>query len=141
MGEQYDLFGPLPQPASADEVLGDPEQWEQAMAEIAEFSGAALREAGLAAPEARRLGCAVAIRLCRELGGARYYWPRGVALDRAVRDLAIYAAHDGTVHGPRGLVALAREHGMTEVHVRRIVNRQRDLHRQAARSAPGAADR
>jgi Mor family transcriptional regulator len=132
-GREHDLFGPVPAPPGPAEVLEDPEQWERAMAEIADFSAVALREAGVAGPEARRLGCAVAIRLCRELGGTRYYWPRGSGLERAVRDLAIYAAHDGTVGGPRGVQALAREHGLTDVHIWRVLKRQRALHRRRAR--------
>ena len=134
---ERDLFGDLPQLPTPDDLLGDPEQWESAMAEIAQYAGDELRAQGLDGPAARRAGCAVAIRLCRELGGARFYWPRGDALDRAVRDLSIYAAHDGTVHGARGLVALGRQHDLGAEQVRRIVNRQRELlRRRLAGEAP-----
>jgi len=116
--------------AAPDDPLATPEQWEASMAEIADFTIAELTAAGLAAPDARRLGCRVAVRLCRELGGTRYYWPRGDALERAVRDLALWAAHDGTVDGPHGVRALARAHHVSDVHVWRIIARQRELHRQ-----------
>lgn len=130
--ENYRLdLGPDPMDggaAASDELAAAPERWEQAMAEIADISIDALKQLGMREPEARRAGCAVALRLCQELGGTRYYWPRGSAMERAQRDLRIWAEHDGTVHGPRGITALARAHGMTDIHLYRIIARQRRLH-------------
>lgn len=106
------------------------ERWPEQIADLADYAADELARAGLDAPQARRLGARVAARLCVELGGARYYWPKGDALVRAMRDLSLWALHDGTTHGPAGVVALARRHGLTEVHLRRILAEQRALHQR-----------
>ena len=96
--------------------------WEIAMREIADSVRAELLKAPPDDPA--RLAARITARLCRELGGARFYWPRGDAMDRAARDLEIRAAHDGTADGPRGVRALARQYGLSEVHVWRILARR-----------------
>jgi len=115
-------------PAAAEAVSA--ERWPTQMAELADFAADELIRAGLSQPEARRLGGRVAVRLCQEVGGARYYWPMGTAMERAVRDLLLWADHDGTVNGPRGVMVLSRQYRMSEIQVRRILAAQRALHQR-----------
>ena len=134
MNHDRDLLGdPLIDPLSdlpaATEALG-PDRWPEQMAELADIAADELARTGLAAPEARRLGCRVAARLCQEFGGARYYWPRSDALTRAVRDMLIWADFDGTTHGANGVNALAKRHDMTEIYIRRILAVERARHRR-----------
>ncbi len=113
-------------PAASDALSA--ERWPRQMAELADFAADELVMAGLTGPEARRLGGRVAVRLCVELGGARYYWPMACAMERAMRDLLIWADHDGTVNGSHGILALSRKHRMSEIQIRRILAAQRALH-------------
>ena len=116
-----------PDIADAAESLPD-DRLPAQVREIADLCADELRRAGLAEPDARRLGVRLAGRLARELGGATYYWPKGDALERAVRDLSVWAEHDGTVDGPAGIKALARKHGITTVWVWAIIRRERARH-------------
>ncbi len=109
-----------------DELAQSPGRWERGMAEIAETIIAELNRLGIA--DANHVGCQVAIRLCQERGGTYWYIPRGEGLTRALRDMAIWHEHDGTVSGAQGIEALARRHGMTEISVWRILAQQRALH-------------
>lgn len=86
-------------------------------------------EAPLEPSAARRVAVRVVSRLCREYGGSQAYIPRGEALDRAIRDAGIWGDYDGTTDGPHGVRAIARREGLTEIHVYRILERQRALHR------------
>ncbi|WP_295386175.1 Mor transcription activator family protein [uncultured Thiodictyon sp.] len=108
------------------------------IAEIVDFAIAELESCGLAADDARRFGCRVAARLCSEVGGTRYYWPRGMAIERAIRDLHIWSEHDGTVDGKNGIKALAKRHKMTDVHVWRILKAQREARHQRAQARAAA---
>ena len=48
----------------------------------------------------------------------------------ARRDLEIASSHDGTRTGPQGVLALAQRHNLSEIHVYRILDRQRELRRR-----------
>jgi Mor family transcriptional regulator len=80
------------------------EAWGDSLAQIAALCSDELHAADshLDAAEARRIGCRLAIRLGRELGGSAFYWPRGARYERRALHLQIYSEHDGTVHGPHG---------------------------------------
>ena len=123
-------FDLTPLDPSTEAVMDDPEHWERAMIEIADFAADEAEQAGLPWPHARRIGARIARRLCQELGGTRYYWPKGEAFERAVRDLQIWEEFDGTPDGPHGITALSRRHKMTDIHLYRIIARQRALHRK-----------
>lgn len=81
-------------------------------------------------PEARRLAYRIVARFSREYGGDHLYVPKPDALVRVLRDLALWAEHDGTVDGPKGINALARRHGLSSIRVWSILKAQRELHRR-----------
>ena len=116
--------------------LDEPERWEKGMAEIADLLADELRQAGEAmkAPflptDARALAARLAARLFTCLGGSIWYIPKGANLERARRDLEISSAHDGTRAGPNGTEALCRRYRLSEVHIYRILERQRRMERQ-----------
>jgi len=116
-----------PSDEHVDTLVEEPERWNDKMAQLAAYAADELLAARpqLGEADARRLGVRIAVRLCREVGGITYYWPKSESFDRAARDLAIYAEHDGTVDGPRGIHALARAHKLTEVLIWRIIKRER----------------
>ena len=111
-----------------DELAVASGRWERGMADIADTIVAELNRLGIA--DAQLVGCQVAIRLCQERGGSYWYIPRGEGLARALRDMAIWHEHDGTVTGTNGIEVLAKRHGLTEISVWRILARQRALHVQ-----------
>lgn len=116
-------------PAAAEGISADTERWPAQMAELADFAADELLRCGLDRSTARRYGCRVAARLCQEFGGARYYWPRADALARAVRDMQIWAEHDGTRDGPNGISAIARRYKLTDNQIWAILRAQRLMHR------------
>lgn len=127
---EIDLLGdPLdPHAADPDAQRGRfPEQMAQIMGYCLDELRAGLPRAAPA--ELRAVALACTLRLCREMGGTRYYWPRGESFERAARDMGIYAEHDGTVDGPHGVRALARKHGLTDNRVWQILSDQLALHR------------
>ena len=79
--------------------------------------------------QARRTAMRIVARLCREHGGTSPYLPKGNAMDRALRVAAIWADYDGTVTGPCGIRALAMREGLSEVHVYRVLDAQRERRR------------
>lgn len=83
-----------------------------------------------AATVARCLAGRLVARIAREYGGTTLYLPKGLALDRTLRDLRIWAEYDGTVAGPHGIEAIARREGISTIYVYRILAAQRDLHRR-----------
>lgn len=113
---------------AADDDNAQPARWEQGMAEIADLLAEELRAAGFAAtPD---LPGRLAFRLCKAFGGQQWYIPKAASLERARRDDALFRAHDGTRHGPNGIVALAARHGLSEIYVYRLLDRQRELRRK-----------
>jgi Mor family transcriptional regulator len=122
----------LLEPSPVDDLLSDPERWESTLADIADVLITELAQAGT--PDAKALGCRLTLKLCQERGGAMFYLPRGDSLRRAVRDLEIWHDYDGTVMGKSGSVALAKRYALSEIHIYRIVARQRGLHRAQTQS-------
>jgi len=120
-----DLFGQISQSLSADGKL------PAVMADWIDLAADELtRGEGPMEPDtARRVAVRIVARLCREHGGTSPYIPKGDALERAIRDATLWADYDYTTDGPRGVRALARRENLTEVHVYRILDRQRELHR------------
>ena len=116
-----------------EEVLEDPERWEKTMADIADVRVEELRRAGVEG--SRCLGRKLAFALSQAIGGTQIYLPRGDAIKRASRDLGIWMEYDGTVMGPNGSVALSQRYGMSEIHIYRIIARQRGLHRHDTQQA------
>lgn len=117
----------MPDDDIREEVLEDPERWEKTMADIADVLVEELRRAGVEG--AQCLGRKLAFALSQAIGGTQIYLPRGDAIRRASRDLGIWLEYDGTVMGPNGSVALSQRYGMSEIHIYRIIARQRGLHR------------
>jgi len=68
-------------------VADDPDTWPGNFAEITFLIIAELSECQITEIDVRKIGCKIAILLCRELGGAHYYWPHGIAFERATRNL------------------------------------------------------
>ena len=112
-----------------DDDSAPPARWEQGMAEIADLLAAELQAAGVSGAHGP-LGARLACRLCAYMGGRMYYIPKAANLDRARRDLEIASSHDGTRTGPQGVLALAQRHNLSEIHVYRILDRQRELRRR-----------
>jgi Mor family transcriptional regulator len=86
--------------------------------------------------KSRLLSVHIVRRLAREFGGTAFYIPKADSINRALRDLAIWAEHDGTVDGPNGINELARRHKMTAQSVWAILRRQRDLARTGPPPSP-----
>ena len=74
-----------------------------------------------------RLTAALIDRMAALWGGMSIYFPRGDQAKISERDKAIIAAYDGK---PETITALSRRHGLTEVHIYRIIGKQRNLRRQ-----------
>lgn len=123
----------MPDDDIREEVLEDPGRWEKTMADIADVLVEELRRAGVEG--AQCLGRKLAFALSQSIGGTQIYLPRGDAIRRASRDLGIWLEYDGTVMGPNGSVALSQRYGMSEIHIYRIIARQRGLHRHETQQA------
>lgn len=100
-----------------DERIGN---WEPAMVELSGFLADELVRAGQG-EQASDLAARLVVRICQEFGGQTWYLPRGAALERARRNLAIWQTYDGTVHGANGILSLASRYGITDVYVYRIL--------------------
>lgn len=100
-----------------------PNRAESLLSEMSELIASELAARGIASPG--ELAAACVGRLAKALGGCQFYLPKGAGLDRHLRDVQIRASHDGTVDGPRGVTALARQHGLTEICVWRVLAKQR----------------
>jgi len=91
------------------------------LGEIADHAALALVEAlGLSERDADYAGYLVARRLAETLGGATLYMPKADALERHDRDVEIWRAFSGRNH-----VELARQHGVTTIHIYRIIRQMR----------------
>ena len=123
----------MPDDDIREEVLEDPGRWEKTMADIADVLVEELRRAGVEG--AQCLGRKLAFALSQAIGGTQIYLPRGAAIRRASRDLGIWLEYDGTVMGPTGSGALSQRYGMSEIHIYRIIARQRGLHRLETQQA------
>ena len=124
---ETDLFG------DAVDALGaraEAAGWTERHAEMIDLvrDELARAEPGLSDAQVRRLAVRVVARQCAEYGGAREYWPKVDAMVRTLRDAEIWAEHDGTRVGPRGITALARKHRLSEEQIWNILRAQRRLH-------------
>lgn len=107
--------------------------WEELMRQIADFALDELQR-GAAEADRKLTACRIAVRLCNELGGTRFYWPRGDGMKRAARDMEIAAVFDGTANGPHGVHALARRYGVSDAHLWRILAKERERGRKSRNS-------
>lgn len=91
------------------------------LVEIADQVSATLAEAlSLGREDAEYAGYLVMRRLAEHLGGSQVYVPKLDRIARHERDVAIWRAFDGQNHA-----ALARAHGVSVIHLYRIVARMR----------------
>lgn len=135
---EQDLFGDVPDHGAT--AAPPPERWPERLATLTDLVTDALA-GSVGAAEARRLGCAVVTRLAREFGGSMWYVPKVDALERTLRNLEIWAAHDGTVDGPRGIRALARHYRLSDQQVWAVLRSERALHRRRVQpELPGFGD-
>lgn len=135
MGEaETDLLGDS-LPAAACALAAEPERWSVRMAEMIDLVLDEVHASALLPlpQEQRTLAVRVVTRLCQEYGGGQEYWPKPDRIARALRDARIWAEHDGTTEGPRGVYALAKRHKVSAVQVWAILRAQRDLHRRRPR--------
>ena len=100
-----------------------PNRAESLLSEMSELIASELAAHGIAQPG--ELAAACVGRLARSLGGCQFYLPRGVALERHLRDLAIRQEHDGTHDGANGFLSLAKRHNLSELTVYRILSKGR----------------
>ena len=96
-----------------------PSRAENLLQEMASIIKDELAARGIA--QAGELAAACVGRLAKALGGCQFYLPRGVALERHLRDLAIRQEHDGTHDGANGILSLAKRHNLSELTVYRIL--------------------
>jgi Mor family transcriptional regulator len=88
--------------------------------------------ANLATDQAKRIASALAWEFQDLWGGMNVYFPMARVDRRQQRNAAILAAYDGK---PETITRLAKEHRMTEIHIYRIIRRQRQS--EIARRNPG----
>ena len=118
-----------------------PRHYEGTLADMLQSAIWALTDAGIAQNEADALACLVVDRMTAVLGGGNFYIPKNDVLRQMRRNLALWRAFDGTVNGPHGIKALARQYAITEMHVYRIVKAQRAANiAQHQPDLPGLAD-
>ena len=140
MGEpETDLLGDSLS-AAACALAAEPDRWSARMAEMIDLVVDEVRASALLTlpQEQRALAVRVVTRLCQEYGGGQEYWPKPDRIARALRDARIWAEHDGTTEGPRGVYALAKRHRLTAAQVWAILRAQRALHlRRVQPALPG----
>lgn len=122
------------------------DRWPARLAEILElFEDEIRRHLATSQPplNPRHLAAGIVTRFVTEHGGSNTYIPKGDALNRLLRNMRIYAEHDGSVDGPNGIRALGRRHGLSEIATWSVIKSeralrcaQRDADTQLARSAP-----
>lgn len=117
-------------PDDALDHLDDPEiraRWPQALVDMLDVMANALARQIDDQDQARKLATVALRALARYHGGRMFYLPKGDSLERALRDKAIWEAHDGR----RATVQeLAARHGLTEQQIYSILREQRALHRR-----------
>jgi len=135
----------MPNDPCADDLarVSGQERWPRQLSEMTDLVADAIRGGVDLDPAAvRMVACLVVTRLCTEYGGSAFYVPKSDAIHRAIRDLEIWAAHDGTVDGANGIRALARRYAMSANAIWDILRAQRALHRAFQQpAAPRGRDR
>lgn len=100
-------------------------KWAQGLVQLIEVQEATFQRLGVNDVDAFRLARAATLAIAEFHGGRQWYLPRGDDLVTALRDAEIYRrARRGNIQ------ELAREHGLTDQHIWRIVRQQRALHIQ-----------
>ena len=98
-----------------------PELWQ----EFKDHTASIAREhTNLTSKQIDRLTDALLERLTDLWGGMSIYFPKCDQTKHGERDKAINAAYDGK---RETITALARLYGMSEIHIYRIISRQRKL--------------
>lgn len=119
-------------PDDALERMGDPEilrKWPQGLSDMLTVINTAHRRAGDDETTARERAFRAVRALAQFAGGRSLYVPKGEALDRALRDRAIWDAFDGA-----NITELAAKHGLAEPHIYAILSEQRKLARARVQS-------
>lgn len=106
--------------------------WPKLLVDKLEVAKAALIEAGANEDRAREIAIIVLRALARYHGGHSVYLPTGDVLDQALKYYRIWQEC-----GKSSVRELAEKYGMTEVHIYRIIAKQRALARDRAQ-APGS---
>jgi Mor family transcriptional regulator len=133
MTHERDLWDELSAGLATAEALSTrTDAWPERLVELTDLLADELAHSqpGLADATVRAVAVRLVTRLARELGGASWYWPKPDAIARTLRDLAIWAEHDGTRGDGRGIRGLARRYQLSEVAVWAILRAQRAQHRQ-----------
>lgn len=99
--------------------------WPDVLSEAADVAKHALRRRGEPDQRSEELARAVMLALADVFGGRAFYLPRGVAVKRHFRDIDI--AQRLTRNNAR---SLAREYGITAIHVYECAKRGREALRQ-----------
>jgi|LNFM01.1.fsa_nt_gb Mor family transcriptional regulator len=133
--EQPELFDaltcdPLDLIERGGEALAETSRWPQRLQELFDielrYSRRSMDEKSASADAGART-----ILIADYLGGSSIYLPRGDALRQAVRDAIIYARYKGQANHDE----LAREFGMTSIHLYEVIAREkrRQLKRRQGR--------
>jgi Mor family transcriptional regulator len=141
----------MPTPTPLTDLLGDDldpmerlttaGRWPEQLAELMDLVAEVL--AGVQQPlphQARHDAACIVRRLAESYGGSSFYWPKPDSLERVLRDMTIWADFDGTVHGRRGIAALAKRHALSEMRIHQILTRERTLHRARVQLSLPLAD-
>ena len=109
-----------------------PDRWPARLAELTDHLLAEIHASGavLDPQQQRALAMRQVARLCQTYGGDRATWPKPDLIARALRDATIWSEHDGTVDGPRGVLALAKRHHLSDRQIMRILCDQRALRKK-----------
>lgn len=101
-----------------------PEGYHEHLADIGNIVAAGLARLGLTAEQIRVNAFAITETIRRECGGV--YLPRGTRFDLSQHEEQIYREFNG-----KNYAQLAKKHGHSEVHIRKLVGR--GLERDRAR--------
>lgn len=127
--QQLELFDP--NTITADQVLDnlpsdlldDSRTWPSLLAEMVDILADKFEERwGLDQETATARASDVAVFISHYFGGRSFYLPRDDRLKRAIRDISIYRAFNGSNH-----LELARKTGLTTTQIYNIVKKQRQL--------------
>ena len=140
LGDEIDLAE-----AAATHLADREDAWPQRLAEMVDvlIDEIARAEPTIGPASTRALAVRLIVRQCAEYGGGNWYWHKIDVLRRALRNLQIWAEHDGTVHGPNGIRALARRYAqspdspLSDNAIWKILRRERARHqRRTQRTLP-----
>jgi len=125
-----DLFQDDPIPDDVLDHLDDPqvkERWPRDLAAMMDVLEAELGRQVRDETQARRLAVVAITALAQYHGGQMFYFPKGESLRIAIRDRQIW---EGYRCNRDDVQRIAREHGLTEQQVYKILRTQRAIHRR-----------